>query len=59
MISLKAPPPVELADIESVALLEGLEEQERQSLEQLEGDHVAGDVEVEADEKTPWLLYTK
>jgi hypothetical protein len=40
-------------------LLEGLEEQERQRLEQLEEDHVAGDAEVKADEKTPWLLYTK
>ena len=35
------------------------EDQERQRLELLENDHVASDIEVEYDETTPWLQYTK
>ena len=46
-------------DLESAAMLETLEDQERQRLELLENDHVAGDAEVEDDETTPWLQYTK
>jgi hypothetical protein len=40
-------------------MLESLEEQERQRLELLENDYIAGDVEVEDNETTPWLQYTK
>jgi len=39
--------------------LEALEDQERQRLELLENDHIAGDAEIEDDETTPWLQYTK
>jgi hypothetical protein len=46
-------------EIESAAILETLEDQERQRLELLENDHIAGDAEVEDDETTPWLQYTK
>jgi hypothetical protein len=46
-------------DVESAAVLETLEGQERQRLELLESDHIAGDAEVEDDETTPWLQHTK
>jgi hypothetical protein len=46
-------------DIESAALLETLEDQEQQRLELLEQDHTAWDAEVEDDDTTPWLQYTK
>ncbi len=47
------------SDIESAAILETLEDQERQRLELLENDYIAGDAEVEDNETTPWLQYTK
>jgi hypothetical protein len=47
------------ADVESAALLESLEEQERHRLEQLEQDGLAYDAEIEEDETTPWLWYTQ
>ena len=46
-------------DLESATILETLEDQERQRLKLLENDHIAGDIEVEDDETTPWLQYTK
>jgi len=45
--------------MESAVVLETLEDQERQRLELLESDHIAGDVEVEDDETTPWLRHIK
>jgi hypothetical protein len=57
--SLDTLPEYSSADMQSAALLESLEGQEQQRLELLEQDHLARDAEVEEDETTPWLRYTK
>jgi hypothetical protein len=46
-------------DVRSATLLENLEEQERHRLEQLEQDSITHDAEIEEDETTPWLRYTR
>jgi hypothetical protein len=46
-------------NLDSATVLEALEYQERQRLELLENDFIASDVEVEDDDTTPWLQYTR